>query len=154
MSVEADKEEKLRVFYSEVVPLFIKTQICEEDQDAYGKPQLVAEFQGDIFKFLMRSEQLTQSQMGYISEQPDISERMRAILVDWLIEVHLKFKLRAETLFLTVNLIDRFLSRAKVERSKLQLVGVTAMMLASKYEEIYPPQVADFAYITDKAVTN
>ena len=113
----------------------------------------MAEFQVDIFNFLKHSEQLTSPQMGYIEHQPDISERMRAILVDWLIEVHLKFKLRAETLFLTVNLIDRFLSRAKVERSKLQLVGVTAMMLASKYEEIYPPQVADFAYITDKAVT-
>lgn len=91
--------------------------------------------------------------MGYIEQQPDISERMRAILVDWLIEVHLKFKLKAETLFLTVNLIDRFLERVRVERNKLQLVGVTAMMLASKYEEIYPPQVADFAYITDKAVS-
>jgi hypothetical protein len=78
---------------------------------------------------------------------------MRAILVDWLIEVHLKFKLKSETLFLTVNLIDRFLERQKVSRNKLQLVGVTAMMIASKYEEIYPPQIGDFAYITDKAVS-
>ena len=79
---------------------------------------------------------------------------MRAILVDWLIEVHLKFKLLPETLFLTVNLIDRFLERVQVPRSKLQLVGVTAMMIASKYEEIYAPLVKDFAYITDKAVNS
>jgi len=79
----------------------------------------VAEFCRDIFSFLKRSEDLTTPQMGYIEQQPDISERMRAILVDWLIEVHLKFKLKSETLFLTVNLIDRFLERVRVERSKL-----------------------------------
>lgn len=78
---------------------------------------------------------------------------MRAILVDWLIEVHYKFKLLPETLFLTVNLIDRYLERVDVIRTKLQLVGVTAMLIASKFEEIYAPEVNDFVYITDKAYT-
>ena len=78
---------------------------------------------------------------------------MRAILVDWLIEVHLKFKLLPETLFLTINMIDRYLERQVVQRTKLQLVGVTAMLIASKYEEIYAPEVKDFVYITDKAYT-
>jgi len=76
---------------------------------------------------------------------------MREILCDWLIEVHLKFKLLPETLYLTVNLIDRFLSTTSIYRNKLQLVGVTAMLIASKYEEIYPPIVSDFVYITDNA---
>lgn len=66
---------------------------------------------------------------------------MRAILIDWLVEVHLKFKLVPETLYLTVNLIDRYLERVEVMRDKLQLVGVTAMLIASKYEEIYAPEV-------------
>jgi hypothetical protein len=78
---------------------------------------------------------------------------MRAILVDWLIEVHLKFKLLPETLFLTQNLIDRYLEKKVISRTKLQLVGVTSMLIASKYEEIYPPEVRDFVYITDKAYT-
>lgn len=78
---------------------------------------------------------------------------MRAILIDWLIEVHLKFKLLPETLFLTVNMIDRFLEKQVIPRTKLQLVGVTAMLIASKYEEIYAPEVKDFVYITDKAYT-
>jgi hypothetical protein len=78
---------------------------------------------------------------------------MRAILVDWLIEVHMKFKLLPETLFLTVELIDRFLAVEDITRKKLQLVGVTAMFIASKYEEIYAPEVNDFVYITDKAYT-
>merc|ERR1719198_596823 len=85
--------------------------------------------------------------------QTDINEKMRAILLDWLIEVHLKYHLRKETLFLTINLIDRFLSRVSVVRKKLQLVGVTAMFIASKYEEIQPPSLKDFVYITDNAYT-
>jgi len=76
---------------------------------------------------------------------------MRAILIDWLIEVHMKFKLLPETLFLTVNLIDRYIENTVIPRTKLQLVGVTAMLIASKYEEIYAPEVRDFVYITDKA---
>ena len=78
---------------------------------------------------------------------------MRSILIDWLVEVHLKFKLVPESLYLTVNLIDRYLEREQVHRSKLQLIGVTAMLIACKYEEIYPPIVKDFVYITDNAYT-
>lgn len=85
--------------------------------------------------------------------QTDVNEKMRAILIDWLIEVHHKFKLLPETLFLTVNLIDRYLSIQPIARQKLQLVGVTSMLIASKYEEIYAPEVKDFVYITDKAYT-
>ena len=88
---------------------------------------------------------------NYMDYQKDISSSMREILTDWLIEVHLKFKLLPETLFLTVNLIDRYLSTTSICRTKLQLVGVTAMLIASKYEEIYPPIVSDFVYITDNA---
>ena len=78
---------------------------------------------------------------------------MRSILIDWLIEVHLKFKLLTETLFVTVAIIDRFLERQNVTKAKLQLVGVTALLIASKYEEIYPPEMKDFVFITDKAYT-
>ena len=79
--------------------------------------------------------------------------KMRGILIDWLVEVHLKFKLMPETLYLTVNLIDRFLEKEQIMRNKLQLVGVTAMFMASKYEEIYAPECRDFVYISDKAYT-
>ena len=86
-----------------------------------------------------------------MANQKEINDKMRAILVDWLIEVHSKFKLQKETLFLTINIIDRFLEKTIVSKSKLQLVGVTALLIASKYEEIYPPEVKDFVYITDRA---
>jgi cyclin B len=87
----------------------------------------------------------------YMSSQPYINERMRTILVDWLVEVHLKFKMVPETLYLTVHIIDRFLEDNRVRRSKLQLVGVAALLVASKYEEIYPPELRDLVYITDRA---
>jgi hypothetical protein len=85
-----------------------------------------------------------------MAQQADINERMRSILVDWLVDVHLKFKLRTETLFLTVHIIDRYLAKEQTTRNKLQLVGCTAMLIAAKYEEIYAPEVRDFVYISDK----
>ena len=78
---------------------------------------------------------------------------MRATLIDWLVEVHKKFNMLPETLYLTINLTDRFLSQVQIRREKLQLIGVTAMVIASKYEEIYPPVVDDFVYFTDNAYT-
>ncbi|KAK4387807.1 Cyclin-B2-3 [Sesamum angolense] len=89
--------------------------------------------------------------LNYMSQQFDINERMRGILIDWLIEVHYKFELMDETLYLTINLIDRFLAVQSVVRKKLQLVGVTAMLLACKYEEVSVPVVDDLILISDKA---
>ena len=85
--------------------------------------------------------------------QKDINSKMRSVLLDWLVDVHYKFKLLPETLFLTVNLIDRYLEKVEINRKRLQLVGVTSMFIASKYEEIYAPEVKDFAYVTDSAYT-
>merc|ERR1712187_143131 len=85
--------------------------------------------------------------------QADVNGKMRSILVDWLIEVHMKYRLRPETLFLTINIIDRYLAKTQVQRRRLQLVGVVAMLIASKFEEVRPPQIADFCYITDNAYT-
>ena len=78
---------------------------------------------------------------------------MRGLLLAWLVEVHIKFKLLPETLFITVNLIDRFTERVVVKRNEYQLVGVTAMLIASKLEEINPPLVATFEEITDNCYT-
>jgi len=86
-----------------------------------------------------------------MSKQNDINAKMRAILIDWLIEVHMKFRLVPDTLYLCVNIIDRYCNCVRVRRNKLQLVGVTALLIACKYEEIYPPEVRDCVYITDRA---
>ena len=81
----------------------------------------------------------------YMDSQPEMNEKMRTILVDWLIEVHHRFDLMPETLYLTINIIDRFLSVKAVPRRELQLVGVSALLIASKYEEIYAPEVCLFS---------
>lgn len=94
-----------------------------------------------------------QPKVGYMLKQPDITSSMRSVLVDWLVEVVDEFTLQSRTLYLAVSLIDRFLSRMSVLRSKLQLVGSTAMYIAAKIEEIYPPELSDFAYITDNTYT-
>ncbi|XP_035991698.1 G2/mitotic-specific cyclin-B2 isoform X2 [Fundulus heteroclitus] len=83
----------------------------------------------------------------------EITAQMRGILVDWLVQVHARFQLLPETLYLTVAVLDRFLQVQPVSRRKLQLVGVTAMLVACKYEEMFSPEVGDFAYITDGAFT-
>ena len=123
------------------------------DLEAQNNPQECAEYAHCVSKHMRETESVHLTRGEYMKTQPDINDRMRAILLDWLVEVHLKFKLLPETMFLTTNIIDRFLEVSPMERQKLQLIGVTAMLIASKYEEIYAPEVRDFVYITDRAYT-
>ncbi|XP_071398681.1 cyclin-A2 [Centroberyx affinis] len=113
----------------------------------------VPDYAAEIHTYLQEMELKTRPKAGYMKKQPDITNSMRAILVDWLVEVGEEYKLQNETLYLAVNYIDRFLSSMSVLRGKLQLVGTAAMLLASKFEEIYPPEVAEFVYITDDTYT-
>ncbi|KAK8658530.1 hypothetical protein V6N13_036733 [Hibiscus sabdariffa] len=85
--------------------------------------------------------------------QNDITVNMRGILIKWLVEVTEEYKLVSDTLYLAVSYIDRFLSAHAVCRNKLQLLGVSCMLIASKYEEITPPHIDDFCYITDNSYT-
>lgn len=108
----------------------------------------------DMYEYFRNEELSTSVRSMYMEKQPHINERMRSILVDWLVEVHLKFELIPQTLYLTVNLIDRYLERKEVPRSKLQLVGVTSLFIASKYEEIYPAPLREHVFICDHAYTS
>jgi cyclin B len=99
--------------------LFYETQIDEADVADAKDIQSCAEYAVDIFNYLKQTETEFIASYGYMEKQEDINEKMRAILIDWLIEVHLKFKLVPESLFLTVNLIDRYLEKETVNRQKL-----------------------------------
>ncbi|KAK4784530.1 hypothetical protein SAY86_018898 [Trapa natans] len=116
-------------------------------------PLAVIDYVEDIYAYYRKMENCSCVSPDYMSRQLDINEKMRAILIDWLIEVHDKFDLMPETLFLTVNIIDRFLAIQSVVRKKLQLVGLVAMLLACKYEEVSVPVVGDLILISDKAYT-
>jgi len=71
------------------------------------------------------------------------------VLIDWLIDVHYKFQLKPQTLFLTINILDRYLSSTCISRKNLQLIGVTSLLIASKFEDIYSPETKDISKITD-----
>ncbi|XP_035723781.1 cyclin-A2-like isoform X2 [Vespa mandarinia] len=113
----------------------------------------VEEYRADIYSYLRVAERQHRPKPGYMKKQPDITYLMRLILVDWLVEVAEEYRLQTETLYLAVSYIDRFLSYMSVVRAKLQLVGTAAMFIAAKYEEIYPPDVGEFVYITDDTYT-
>ncbi|XP_044318301.1 cyclin-A3-1-like [Triticum aestivum] len=120
--------------------------------DKTGDPQLCAPYASDIYSYLrsMEVQARRRPAADYIERvQVDVTPNMRGILVDWLVEVAEEYKLVSDTLYLTVSYIDRFLSSNSLNRQKLQLLGVSAMLIASKYEEISPPNVEDFCYITD-----
>ncbi|KAK2972056.1 LOW QUALITY PROTEIN: hypothetical protein RJ640_005076, partial [Escallonia rubra] len=94
-----------------------------------------------------------QSLKNYMEIQTEISPQMRGILVNWLIEVHLKFDLMQETLYLMVTLLDRYLSLVSIKKNEMQLVGLTALLLASKYEDFWHPRVLDLISISAESYT-
>ena len=87
------------------------------------------------------------------SVQGDLTHAMRSILIDWMVEVAEEYTLAPQALFLAVAYLDRFLSKQVIDRSRLQLVGVTALLLAAKYWEIYPPAIDEFVHISDHTYT-
>jgi cyclin B len=115
-------------------------------------PQVPKEYIDDIYshlKFIEYDDLPMKNYMNII--QTDINEKMRAILLDWLVEVHIRFNLLTETLFITINLIDKYLSKKNIHRKYLQLLGITALLIACKYEEIYPPEIKELILMTDNA---
>ncbi|KAL0350230.1 UNVERIFIED_CONTAM: G2/mitotic-specific cyclin-1 [Sesamum radiatum] len=147
--IEMTEKNQMEV---EMEDIFEETVVDIDGGDAKD-PLAVADYVEDLYAYYKKMESSSCVSPGYMVQQFDINERMRAILIDWLIEVHHKFELRDETLFLTVNLIDRFLAKQSVVRKKLQLVGLVAMLLACKYEEVSVPVVDDLVFISDKAYT-
>ncbi|BFF94218.1 G1/S-specific cyclin-E [Drosophila madeirensis] len=110
----------------------------------------------DVWKLMChRDEQDSRLRSTTMLEQhPGLQPRMRAILLDWLIEVCEVYKLHRETFYLAVDYLDRYLFVAhKVLKTHLQLIGITCLFVAAKVEEIYPPKIGEFAYVTDGACT-
>jgi len=123
------------------------------DAEDYDDPLTAAEYVGEIFEYLKVLEEATMPNPDYMAHQDHLEWHLRGVLVDWLIEVHARFYLLPETMFLAINIIDRFLSVRVVELEKLQLVGITAMFIASKYEEVLSPHVSNFRHIADDGFT-
>ena len=111
------------------------------------------EYANEIYINLLNEEKNlnTKPIYGYMEKQPQINEKMRAILIDWIIDIHFKFNLKLQTLYITIMIIDTFLSKKEIRRSEFQLLGLAALLIACKTEEVQCPQMKDLIDLTDGA---
>jgi len=116
--------------------------------------QSVAEFASDIYESMRRQETFFLVDPDYLTKvQTDIKDTSRAFLVEWIIDVHRKFRLMPETLYVTVSIIDRFLSKVETKKAQLHLIGVAGLLISTKYEEIYPPELKDLLSVSEHKFT-
>lgn len=120
-----------------------------QDEAELDDPTMVAEYADEIFEYMAKLEEEAMPMPNYMAGQQEITWEMRATLIDWLLQVHLRYHMLPETLWIAINIIDRFLSKRVVSVVKLQLVGVTAMFVAAKYEEILAPSVDEYVKMTE-----
>ncbi|XP_073155546.1 G2/mitotic-specific cyclin-2-like isoform X2 [Henckelia pumila] len=130
-----------------------KEDIVDIDAADVNNDLAVVEYVEDMYSYYKSAENESRPH-AYMDTQPEINEKMRAILIDWLIQVHYKFELSPETLYLTINILDRYLSATTTSRRELQLVGMSAMLIASKYEEIWAPEVNELVGMSDNTYSH
>jgi len=163
MKVDAKDEHKQEQIQQEdpeieaqliVQPL---SQLRPWDAEDVNNDLCVADYITDIMAALKSQEMeedLYLADNDFMKAQADVNANMRTVLVDWLVEVHRKFKLVPATYFLAINILDRFLSKTHIGRKQLQLCGCACLWISSKYHEIYAPEMDDFVYISDRAFTD
>lgn len=123
------------------------------DEEDLDDPLMVLEYVNDIFPYLHELEHKTLPDSDYLFKQTQLRPRMRLILVDWLVEMHQRFRLLPETLYLAINIMDRFMSLEVVQIDKLQLLATGSLFIAAKYEEVFSPSVKNYAYFTEGSYT-
>ncbi|MDC6272039.1 cyclin, partial [Acetobacter pasteurianus] len=123
------------------------------DEEDHDDPLMASEYVNDIFTYFYELETRMLPDPNYIQTQKNLKPKMRSILVDWVVEMHLKFRLLPESLFLAINIMDRFMSLENVELDKLQLLATGSLFIAAKYEEVFSPLVKNYAYFTDGSYT-
>jgi G2/mitotic-specific cyclin-B2 len=129
-------------------------QVDRIDAKDVNNPQMLSEYVNDIYNYLFKLETIFPINTNFLQNHTDVTPKMRSVLLDWINEVHHQFGLEIETYYMAVSMIDRYLqSERNVSRKYLQLVGVTALFMASKYEELMPPEITDFVYVTDDTYT-
>lgn len=157
LQVEDSKKRPISTVVEQTLPK--KFKVCEKgkeyewedlDEEDINDPFMVSEYVTDIFEYLHRLEMMTLPNRHELFKHANIQQN-RDILVNWMVKIHNKFGLLPETLYLALNIMDRFLCKELVQLEKLQLVGTACLFIASKYEEVYSPSVKHFAYETDGA---
>jgi len=133
----------------------VDMNISLEDIDEYDRddPLFCTEYVEEILQHLRAREKSDRVNPNYMKIQIDLLPEYRFVLIEWMSEVYIKYCLTSETLFLAIQLVDQFLSIKPVSRVKLQLIGLTALLIACKFEELFSPEVKDFIYLCDNAYT-
>jgi len=121
------------------------------DNGIYDTPEEV--YVDDVYSYLREKEKEGKISPQFLSQQREIKERVRKIMVDWIVKVHYTLQLHPETLFLAINTMDRYGSIKTISRDVYQLVGIASILLCSKYEDVRPPEIEDFLQITNDAFT-
>jgi len=149
------KKPRMRDSWSNFRSFISEPSSCE--RGAAPLPELSWADRQEMWELMVKKESgmyARKSAKTILHRHPALQARMRAILLDWLIEVCEVYRQHRETFYLAVDFIDRFLGSAPaVPKNRLQLIGVTCLFIASKIEEIYPPKLQEFAYVTDGACT-
>jgi len=131
-------------------------QMIFADQMDLRNPQLASEYAPQIYQNMRQEESRLKVSPAYLKEVQlpnEVKDTSRAFLVEWIIDVHRKFRLVPETLYVTVFLIDRFLSLKQIRKNQLHILGVTSLLIATKYEEIYPPELKDLLSVSENKFT-
>ncbi|KIY72365.1 hypothetical protein CYLTODRAFT_344192 [Cylindrobasidium torrendii FP15055 ss-10] len=144
-----DVPAKKREQYAQEVAAIREVYDDEPDYD----PAMVGEYAEDIFEYMQKLEEQVMPNPDYMEAQNEINWEMRQTLVDWLLQAHLRYHMIPETIWIAVNIVDRFLSKRVVSLSKVQLVGLAALFIAAKYEEIMAPSVDEFVGLADNGYT-
>ncbi|AET41377.1 B-type cyclin CLB3 Ecym_8082 [Eremothecium cymbalariae DBVPG len=141
---------EIEMFIEEVTEQFHREIPDPLDEDTWDAV-MVAEYAPEIFRYLRSLEAKYTPHAKYMNFQPELKWSYRSTLIDWIVQVHCRFQLLPETLYLTVNIIDRFLSKKTITLNRFQLVGAAALFIASKYEEINCPTLNEMLYMLDNA---
>jgi cyclin B len=122
------------------------------DQMDMRDPQMNAENAAPIFFNLRKQEEELGIKADYLTAvqlKSEVKDTSRAFLVEWIIDVHRKFRLMPESLYLTVLIVDRYLSLVQIKKSQLHILGLTSILVATKYEEIYPPSLQELLGVSE-----
>ncbi len=140
-SGEDSTPNRARIYLPQQKKLLMASPGVDQDR---RNPQLVAEFAKDIYQSYKKNETKFLPDPNYMNIQSNINPNMRAMVIDWLVSVHRALRLVPSTLFLCINIMDRFLGIKQIHKARFQLVGLTCIIIASKYEEVYSPTIEEF----------
>lgn len=151
-----DKRLKKNVSIYEKVPIASKVETKCRSRSLYGHKEIIPnasmmmpakdailDYKQEVMDFVVRLQK-TEPQ----DSQKHVTEKMRQILIDWLVDVHDSFELKEQTLFLALSYLSDYSSLRDISKEDYQLAGISCLWIASKYEEIYPPRTRNYIEVT------